>query len=267
MKAYKMMIRLSVQVTQYFTLVSNKNMYFNSAFHCTFVCSLKLTHAHSSPNKNIVQAGADVEENHQTQKGVFISIFSVQNIVSVVPGAKYASNRRTTPSTDAPALWSENHTSLLQLPPSEPVQAPASTGKPVGSCYGLLGANSGAKGQGGSGSGVSPVLAWHAAITAVRQAQDDSEMPDVSSQPSLANTGAAPVGSLAQRKRQQYAKSKKQGGSTSSRPPRALFCLTLNNPIRRACISLVEWKYPLDKILLVVGVENSFQLQFVEITR
>lgn len=28
------------------------------------------------------------------------------------------------------------------------------------------------------------------------------------------------------------------------RPPRALFCLTLKNPIRKLCISVVEWKYP-----------------------
>lgn len=27
------------------------------------------------------------------------------------------------------------------------------------------------------------------------------------------------------------------------RPPRALFCLTLQNPVRRACISIVEWRY------------------------
>ncbi|XP_037540882.1 voltage-dependent L-type calcium channel subunit alpha-1D [Nematolebias whitei] len=84
-------------------------------------------------------------------------------------------------------------------------------------------------------------------------------MPDMSSQPSLSNTGAAPVGSLAQRKRQQYAKSKKQGGSTSSRPPRALFCLTLNNPIRRACISLVEWK-PFDIFILLSIFANCVAL-------
>lgn len=28
------------------------------------------------------------------------------------------------------------------------------------------------------------------------------------------------------------------------RPPRALLCLTLQNPLRKACISVVEWKYP-----------------------
>ena len=28
------------------------------------------------------------------------------------------------------------------------------------------------------------------------------------------------------------------------RPKRALFCFTVSNPIRRACIAIVEWKYP-----------------------
>uniref|UniRef100_A0A3P9J664 Voltage-dependent L-type calcium channel subunit alpha n=1 Tax=Oryzias latipes TaxID=8090 RepID=A0A3P9J664_ORYLA len=118
------------------------------------------------------------------------------------------------------ALWSESHTHLQQLP---------------------------------------PVLAWHAAITAVRQAQEDVEKPEISSRPSVCPSGPPPAGSLAQRKRQQYAKSKKQGGSTNSRPPRALFCLTLNNPIRRACISLVEWK-PFDIFILLSIFANCVAL-------
>uniref|UniRef100_A0A3Q2FCN0 Voltage-dependent L-type calcium channel subunit alpha n=1 Tax=Cyprinodon variegatus TaxID=28743 RepID=A0A3Q2FCN0_CYPVA len=77
--------------------------------------------------------------------------------------------------------------------------------------------------------------------------------------PPFCTSGPAPVGSLAQRKRQQYAKSKKQGGSTNSRPPRALFCLTLNNPIRRACISLVEWK-PFDIFILLSIFANCVAL-------
>ncbi|CAG5023113.1 unnamed protein product [Parnassius apollo] len=28
------------------------------------------------------------------------------------------------------------------------------------------------------------------------------------------------------------------------RPKRALFCLTLKNPLRKLCIDIVEWKYP-----------------------
>ncbi|XP_033643302.1 voltage-dependent L-type calcium channel subunit alpha-1C-like [Asterias rubens] len=45
------------------------------------------------------------------------------------------------------------------------------------------------------------------------------------------------------RRRNTYNK-KKQHSGTSLRPPRALFCLTLDNPVRRMCISFVEWKYP-----------------------
>lgn len=167
----------------------------------------------------------------------FVSSLSVYHIVT--SGAQYASNRKATSSIDAPGLWSESQTRLHHLhPPPEHPEAPSSTGKPVGSSTGLLGGPSrGVPVHGAAGSGVSPVLAWHAAINAARQAQGDTP-------PKVCTTGPLPVGSLAQRKRQQYAKSKKQGGSTNSRPPRALFCLTLNNPIRRACISLVEWKYP-----------------------
>ncbi|XP_041860296.1 voltage-dependent L-type calcium channel subunit alpha-1D [Melanotaenia boesemani] len=180
-------------------------------------------------------------------------------LLSTFRGAQYASNRKTTSSTDTPALWSESHTHLHQLHSPEPLQAPASTGRPVGSSYGLLGANSGIQGPGGAAASVSPVLAWHAAITAARQAQDDVEKPEINSRPSVCTTVPAPVGSLAQRKRQQYAKSKKQGGSTNSRPPRALFCLTLNNPIRRACISLVEWK-PFDIFILLSIFANCVAL-------
>ncbi|XP_026130789.1 voltage-dependent L-type calcium channel subunit alpha-1D isoform X3 [Carassius auratus] len=68
-----------------------------------------------------------------------------------------------------------------------------------------------------------------------------------------------PVGSLAQKKRQQYAKSKKQGSSANTRPQRALFCLNLNNPIRRACISLVEWK-PFDVFILIAIFANCMAL-------
>ncbi|XP_037387927.1 calcium channel, voltage-dependent, L type, alpha 1D subunit, a isoform X3 [Pygocentrus nattereri] len=68
-----------------------------------------------------------------------------------------------------------------------------------------------------------------------------------------------PVGSLAQKKRQQYAKSKKQGSSANTRPQRALFCLNLNNPIRRACISLVEWK-PFDIFILIAIFANCMAL-------
>ncbi|XP_073900045.1 voltage-dependent L-type calcium channel subunit alpha-1D isoform X7 [Castor canadensis] len=94
------------------------------------------------------------------------------------------------------------------------------------------------------------VLSWQAAIDAARQAKAAQTM----------NTSApTPVGSLSQRKRQQYAKSKKQGNSSNSRPARALFCLSLNNPIRRACISIVEWK-PFDIFILLAIFANCVAL-------
>ena len=34
------------------------------------------------------------------------------------------------------------------------------------------------------------------------------------------------------------------------RPKRALLCLSLDNPIRSAAISLVEWKYPFNRDLV-----------------
>ena len=78
-------------------------------------------------------------------------------------------------------------------------------------------------------------LSWQAAIDAARQAK------------LMGSTGNATISTVSstQRKRQQYGKPKKQGSTTATRPPRALLCLTLKNPIRRACISIVEWKYPL----------------------
>ncbi|XP_046727534.1 voltage-dependent L-type calcium channel subunit alpha-1D isoform X10 [Silurus meridionalis] len=98
----------------------------------------------------------------------------------------------------------------------------------------------------------SGALSWQAAITAARNARADGTQ-------TITTSDSAPVGSLSQRKRQQYAKSKKQGSATNSRPPRALFCLTLNNPIRRACISLVEWK-PFDIFILLSIFANCVAL-------
>uniref|UniRef100_F6SQ28 Voltage-dependent L-type calcium channel subunit alpha n=1 Tax=Macaca mulatta TaxID=9544 RepID=F6SQ28_MACMU len=94
------------------------------------------------------------------------------------------------------------------------------------------------------------VLSWQAAIDAARQAKAAQTM---------STSAPRPVGSLSQRKRQQYAKSKKQGNSSNSRPARALFCLSLNNPIRRACISIVEWK-PFDIFILLAIFANCVAL-------
>uniref|UniRef100_A0A8C7V9F1 Voltage-dependent L-type calcium channel subunit alpha n=1 Tax=Oncorhynchus mykiss TaxID=8022 RepID=A0A8C7V9F1_ONCMY len=139
------------------------------------------------------------------------------------PGAQYASSNRAHHSGDTSALGSEN--------PSHPQPEPCpQTG----------------------------TISWQAAIHAARNAQGEAPQ-SMSARPPVPGATPAPVGSLSQRKRQLYAKSKKQGGSTNSRPPRALFCLTLNNPIRRACISLVEWK-PFDIFILLSIFANCVAL-------
>nr|XP_033807008.1 voltage-dependent L-type calcium channel subunit alpha-1C isoform X4 [Geotrypetes seraphini] len=92
-------------------------------------------------------------------------------------------------------------------------------------------------------------LSWQAAIDAARQAK------------LMGSAGNATIStaSSTQRKRQQYGKPKKQGTTTATRPPRALLCLTLKNPIRRACIGIVEWK-PFEIIILLTIFANCVAL-------
>lgn len=46
------------------------------------------------------------------------------------------------------------------------------------------------------------------------------------------------------KRRTQNSKHKTVAVASAQRSPRALFCLTLANPLRRSCISIVEWKHP-----------------------
>ncbi|XP_026864508.2 voltage-dependent L-type calcium channel subunit alpha-1C isoform X20 [Electrophorus electricus] len=91
-------------------------------------------------------------------------------------------------------------------------------------------------------------LSWQAAIDAARQAK-------------LMGKAGAPIStaSSTQRKRQHYSKPKKQTTTAATRPPRALLCLTLKNPIRRACINIVEWK-PFEIIILMTIFANCVAL-------
>ncbi|XP_065554460.1 voltage-dependent L-type calcium channel subunit alpha-1S [Lathamus discolor] len=61
------------------------------------------------------------------------------------------------------------------------------------------------------------------------------------------------------KKRQQKEKSKKPVPPIAPRPARALFCLTLQNPLRKACISIVEWK-PFEIIILLTIFANCVAL-------
>ncbi|XP_076859258.1 calcium channel, voltage-dependent, L type, alpha 1D subunit, a isoform X2 [Brachyhypopomus gauderio] len=72
------------------------------------------------------------------------------------------------------------------------------------------------------------------------------------------DAAALPVGALAEKKKQQAEKTMKHG-NTNQRPERALFCLTLNNPFRQACINIVEWKV-FDNFILIAIFANCMAL-------
>ncbi|XP_044042877.1 voltage-dependent L-type calcium channel subunit alpha-1C isoform X12 [Siniperca chuatsi] len=104
-------------------------------------------------------------------------------------------------------------------------------------------------------------LSWQAAIDAARQAKMMGSVVS-SGGAGLGSGGGGPIStaSSTQRKRQHYSsKPKKQTTTTATRPPRALLCLTLKNPIRRACISIVEWK-PFEIIILMTIFANCVAL-------
>ncbi|XP_070405065.1 voltage-dependent L-type calcium channel subunit alpha-1C isoform X18 [Nothobranchius furzeri] len=104
-------------------------------------------------------------------------------------------------------------------------------------------------------------LSWQAAIDAARQAKMMGNAVSGGGA-GLGVGGGGPIStaSSTQRKRQHYTtKPKKQTTTTATRPPRALLCLTLKNPIRRACISIVEWK-PFEIIILMTIFANCVAL-------
>lgn len=47
---------------------------------------------------------------------------------------------------------------------------------------------------------------------------------------------------------------RKIGPKVPEKPERALYCLTLKNPIRKICIDIVEWKYPFNKFLFQIFI-------------
>lgn len=60
-------------------------------------------------------------------------------------------------------------------------------------------------------------------------------------------------------KRKQREKLKKlQATGGNPRPARSLLFLTLKNPFRKACINIVEWKYPLTTQKMFFNYNNVF---------
>ncbi|XP_067913015.1 calcium channel, voltage-dependent, L type, alpha 1S subunit, a isoform X2 [Heterodontus francisci] len=68
-----------------------------------------------------------------------------------------------------------------------------------------------------------------------------------------------PDGEVTQKKRADSKKGKKPVSAGPPRPPRSLLCLSLQNPLRKLCTSVVEWK-PFEIIILITIFANCVAL-------
>ena len=59
---------------------------------------------------------------------------------------------------------------------------------------------------------------------------------------------------------------RKRRQTTPEHPRRALFCLTLDNKLRRSCIKLVEWKYVIPKHIRTISLHSLFLLDRLNIS-
>ena len=71
-------------------------------------------------------------------------------------------------------------------------------------------------------------------------ATEDSSLKQHENEKKTALLAATKMGAGYQGK----SKKKQPGVGQNVRPKRALFCLTLDNPVRSAAITIVDWKYP-----------------------
>ncbi|KAK3102267.1 hypothetical protein FSP39_010075 [Pinctada imbricata] len=74
--------------------------------------------------------------------------------------------------------------------------------------------------------------------------------------------GAATSAATMTRKRANARKLQNQ----NVRPQRALFCLTLQNPIRKLCIRVVEWRYPfIIMFCIFIAISTGFEFYCMDI--
>lgn len=91
--------------------------------------------------------------------------------------------------------------------------------------------------------------AWSATLSAAATTRrpGEEEGPEEPPPPPPAGAGAvvaAAAASAAAVPRKRPPTRPNRAANVNPRPPRALYCLTLENPIRKLCINIVEWKYP-----------------------
>ena len=100
------------------------------------------------------------------------------------------------------------------------------------------------------GSGAAPRGSVHRRSTRPSVAPSTGDRPAISDgwATALAAAGVTAAGDSAAARRK--AQARKPTVTLNPRPPRALFCLTLKNPVRKLFIDIVEWKYPFEDLYL-----------------
>eukprot|EP00057_Strongylocentrotus_purpuratus_P015657 XP_011670131.1 PREDICTED: voltage dependent calcium channel L-type isoform X4 [Strongylocentrotus purpuratus] len=117
-----------------------------------------------------------------------------------------------------------------------------------------------------AGSTTTPAVAAATTTTTAPPSNNAAAAPDppgpdqdgaVAKQP-LSNAWVQALAAANTANSMKYGK-KKQHIGAPTRPPRSLFCLTLDNPMRRMCISIVEWK-PFEYLILITIFANCIAL-------
>lgn len=91
------------------------------------------------------------------------------------------------------------------------------------------------------------------AVTYGQQFSTETQLNDVTA---IANGGTAGQNSAPVAPKRPV---RRGGKPVPDRPPRALFCLTLKNPLRKLCIDIVEWK-PFEYLILLTIFANCVAL-------
>ncbi|EFN63847.1 hypothetical protein EAG_10277 [Camponotus floridanus] len=93
-----------------------------------------------------------------------------------------------------------------------------------------------------------PIVGQQSIVGGVGGVPDAVQLPNAHQSPPpppQSQTGPAGAAGAASKSAAQKRPVRRGGKPPPDRPVRALFCLALTNPLRKMCISVVEWKYPL----------------------
>ncbi len=109
-------------------------------------------------------------------------------------------------------------------------------------------------------SGATAIATDAAAISPAAVVADGTDAEAAAS--AVASAAAAAAAAAAKKKA-----ASRRGKPPPERPQRALLCLSLQNPLRKLCINIVEWKYPFYAFVFAAMYElnaNGWVFRFLQ---